>query len=86
MSKIFYRPHRELFADAMAERKSFTTVTQVVDYVINSYPFGKAALKRYEVSFRYYCYDSRLKSDSFIVINERDGFPLGFMEFGESEE
>lgn len=79
LNKVFFRPHRGSFEDSMAERKSFCDVKHVIDYIIECHQELK--LLPNDISFHYYCYDERLKTDSYIVMNKRDGYPVGFMEF-----
>ena len=77
--RILYRPHRGQFIEAMCERKGFSNLKQAIDYIIESNEELK--LLPNEISFHYYTWDNRLAADSYIVMNKRDGYPLGFMEF-----
>lgn len=71
MIKVNFRPHRGGFKEAMEKRKQFNTISELKQY-LNGRP---------EIS--YYCHDTRLDVDTFVVV---DGGPIGYVWFTEEKE
>lgn len=71
--KILYRPHRGGLAEAMAEKKEFTTLKEMFEYIVKQQEkaFDVAPFIIKDLSIRYYGYDNRIDWDTFIICTDR---------------
>jgi len=72
--KILYREHRGEFAASMKSAKHFGSVGDLVCWLMDQ--SGDHLIK-----IEWYCYDDRIKSETFIVTDNNSG--IGFMWFAE---
>lgn len=61
---IIYRPQRSLLDEAMAEKKEFSSMKEMLEYLVKEH---KKAFDIKDISITYYCYDERISWETFIV-------------------
>lgn len=61
---IIYRPNRYLLDEAMAEKKEFSSIKAMLEYLVKEH---KKAFDIKDISITYYCYDERISWETFIV-------------------
>lgn len=62
--RILYRPQRELLAEAMAELKEFSSVKEMLEYLVEAH---EKAFEIRDIYISYYCYDERIEWETYIV-------------------
>jgi hypothetical protein len=70
--KMLFRPHRGTLDDAMLECISVSSLDEVWQNV----DIGKYGIKK-KMKIEYYCYDERIKLETYIITNEGWGV-VGF--------
>lgn len=85
MKKVIFRPACGVLSDAMAKQQSFIDVCEMLDYIVNLH---NNAFTREEIHLTYYCKDTRINWETFIVTidrlyNERYAVPqaIGYCTF-----
>ena len=61
---IIYRPQRGLLSEAMAEKKEFSSIKEMLNYLVKEH---KKAFDINDISITYYAYDERISWETFIV-------------------
>ena len=61
---IIYRPNRHLLDEAMAEKKEFSSIKEMLKYLVKEH---KKAFDIWDKSITYYGYDERISWETFIV-------------------
>ena len=61
---IIYRPQRGLLVEAMAEKKEFSSIKEMLNYLVKEH---KKAFDIWDISITYYGYDERISWETFIV-------------------
>lgn len=61
---IIYRPQRLLLDEAMAEKKEFSSIKEMLEYLVKEH---KNAFGINDIFISYYCYDERISWETFIV-------------------
>ena len=73
MQAVTFRPNSRTLDDALSKATSFQTKAELQDWIQKRFQYG-SRLK--EVVIEYYCYDRRIKWDTWIVtvkLNDEDG-------------
>lgn len=85
MNKVIFRPACGTLSEAMSKKQQFTDVCEMLDYIIELH--GNA-FTREEIHLTYYCRDTRIDWETFIVTvdriyNEKYDFPqaIGYCTF-----
>lgn len=85
MKEVIFRPACGLLSEAMSKKQSFSGVCEMLDHVIKLHD---NAFAREEIHLTYYCYDSRIDWETFLVTvdrihNERYDVPqaIGYCTF-----
>ena len=68
--RVLYRPQRGTLAEAMAEVKKFSSIKEMIEYLVQD---NKKAFSVSDVYISYYCYDDRIDWETFIVTVARYG-------------
>jgi hypothetical protein len=71
--KVIYRPQCGSLKDAMKQCKKFKTLLDCYNYIVKQHSSKECgvAFNPYDLSIRYYGYDSRIKWETFIVCTDR---------------
>ena len=65
---ILYRPQRSLLAEAMAESKEFSSVKEMLEYIVEEH---EKAFDISDIYISYYCYDERIEWETYILTVSR---------------
>ena len=68
VNKVYYRPNCSTLADALVRQKGFPSIKEMAEYLAKELNIAKG-----DVYISYYCYDERIKQDTYIVTIERVG-------------
>lgn len=68
--KILYRPQRGGLAEAMAEKKEFTSVSEMLKYLVEQH---RNAFSIEDIYISYYGYDERIAWETYIITVGRYG-------------
>jgi hypothetical protein len=61
---IIYRPQRLLLDEAMAEKREFSSMKEMLEYLVKEH---KKAFDIDDIFITYYAYDERISWETFIV-------------------
>lgn len=85
--KVLYRPQCGGLAEAMSKLKEFSSLKELLDYLIKEY---KGAFNYDSIFVYYYCYDNRIDWDTYVIcISEKchrkrlNPKGIGFLTFAE---
>lgn len=65
---FIYRPNRYWLDEAMAEKKEFSSIEEMVNYLVTDHP---NAFDVEDVYVSYYGYDDRISWETYIVLTNR---------------
>ncbi|MBQ7930548.1 MAG: hypothetical protein IJ334_05980 [Clostridia bacterium] len=66
--RCIYRPQKGTLAEAMEYKKEFDDVMEMLKYIVEDH---RNAFKLEEISLKYYCYDPRIRWETFSVLADR---------------
>lgn len=68
--KVLFRNHKGTLSEAMAGLKQFDSIKEMLEWLVQEH---RGAFKLEELYISYYCYDSRIDWETFIVTTSRYG-------------